>query len=97
MRASAGKEKSKETLSQSQIKSNKLAIEEGIEKTEINQRIKLESTDDMDREEYFKLFGTLACCRFEQLFSSSKYKEDLSLINSNENEQESQDSASKEN
>ena len=51
MRASAGKEKSKETRSQSQmkssgIKSNKLAIEEGIAKTEINQRIKLERTDD---------------------------------------------------
>ena len=51
MRASAGKEKSKETRSQSQMKSsgikrNKLVIEEGIAKTEINQRIKLERTDD---------------------------------------------------
>ena len=51
----------------------------------------------MDKDEHFKLFDSLACCRFEQLFSSSKYREELSLINSNENEQEAQDSGSKEN
>ena len=51
----------------------------------------------MDKDEHFKLFDTLACCLFEQLFSSSRYREELSLINSNENEQEQKDSASKDN
>ena len=51
----------------------------------------------MDKDDHFKLFDTLACCLFEQLFSSSRYKEELSLVNSNEIEQEQSDSSSREN
>ena len=51
----------------------------------------------MDKDEHFKLFDTLACCLFEQLFSSSKYKEELALVNSSEVDQEQPDSSSKDN
>ena len=51
----------------------------------------------MDKDEHFKLFDTLACCLYDSLFSSSRYKEELSLINSSEVDQEQSDSGSREN
>ena len=51
----------------------------------------------MDKDEHFKLFDTLASCLFEQLFSSSQYREELSLINSSEIDQEISDPSSKDN
>ena len=51
----------------------------------------------MDKDEHFKLFDTLACCLYEQLFSSSRYKEELSLVNSSEVDQDQSDVASKNN
>ena len=51
----------------------------------------------MDKDEHFKLFDTLACCLYDSLFSSSKYREELSLINSSEVDQDQSDSASRDN
>ena len=51
----------------------------------------------MDKDEHFKLFDTLGCCLYEQLFSSSIYKEELSLVNSSEVDQDQSDVASKNN
>ena len=49
----------------------------------------------MDKDEHFKLFDTLACCLYDSLFSSSKYREELSLINSSEVDQEQPESGSR--
>ena len=51
----------------------------------------------MDKDEHFKLFDTLGGCLYDQLFDSSKYREELSLVKSSEIDQDPIDSASKEN
>ena len=52
----------------------------------------------MDKDDHFKLLDSLCCCSQDQLFDSSNFKEELTLINSNEIEAENQsDSSSNEN
>ena len=51
----------------------------------------------MDKDDHFRLFDTLACCSYDQLFDPTNFKEELALINSGEIDQEQSDSELKEN
>ncbi len=51
----------------------------------------------MDKDDHFRLFDTLACCSYDQLFDPTNFKEELALINSDEIDQEQSDSELKEN
>ena len=44
----------------------------------------------MDKDEHFKLLDSLCCCSQDQLFDSPSFKEELTLINSSENEADNQ-------
>ena len=51
----------------------------------------------MDKDDHFKLLDNLCCCSIDQLFDSSKFKEEINLINSNEIEADIQADSSNEN